>query len=536
MKKITKTLIYALAFTLILLFIYACKTQYLSFRSNYTDANELLYDTENIEKPFLKTHMKNGDVCIFKNLWEIDTIRNTVSGTPNCYDFQRKQKTEGETTIAISDVALFETNKPLNKTERSRMGALTALYVFNAALLAVCLSKPKACYGSCPTFYMNENDNFHYANAEGFSNAILPSMEYGDIDALNNPPMSENTFSITMKNEALETHCVNEVKLFAHPRGEGQRVYQSPENLFYLCENTHKPTRATAPEGDITALVNDNDRHERFSLSDEQNLSSREEIYLDFEDLEDPNNLGLIVNFRQTIMTTYLIYGMMGYMGNEVGDIAARIERSGKGSDGLKNGVLKELGNIDIYVWNEKSEDWELQSGFYETGPIAFNHQILPLQTSANKDDLKLKIVLNKGLWRIDFLGLTNIKQQVEPLEITPDNIEIEGCANAAALAQITNPDEYLISMPGDVYQFNFTLPKEHTDYELFLYSKGYYWEWMRENWLKDKNLLKLAQMRTMPKAYLKAEAKVYKTYEADMEEQFWNSKIDNKIISHYEN
>ena len=37
----------------------------------------------------------------------------------------------------------------------------------------------------------NEKDNFHYADAEGFSNAIAPSMEYYDIDAINHQPISD---------------------------------------------------------------------------------------------------------------------------------------------------------------------------------------------------------------------------------------------------------------------------------------------------------------------------------------------------------
>jgi len=533
-QKTKKNVVYISVFVVLILGVYACTTY--KFRSNYKDANTLLYENESLAtKPFLKAHLKNGDVCIFRDSWRVDTMRNTILGTAECYDFQRKQKSAGEATVAIDDVAIFETNKKLKGTETTRIAALSILALGDIIGALICQSNPKACFGSCPTFYINENDNFHYANAEGFSNAILPSMEYGDVDALNNPTMSENTFSLTMKNEALETHCVNEVRLLAHPRKAGQRVYQSPTDDFYLCENTYIARQVTAPEGDITALINANDRQERFSLSDEQNLNSKEAIYLDFKDLENPNDLGLIVNFRQTIMTTYFIYSMMGYMGDRVGDFAAKMEIEGTATDKLKNSIMKELGDIDVYVWNKNNKDWELQSGFIETGPIAFNHQILPLNTQTAGNDLKLKIVLNKGLWRIDYMALTNIKKQVQPLEIAPDNILYEGCIDHVALAQINAPDRHLISMPGDARKFNFTLPEDHDDYELFLYSKGYYLEWMRESWIKEKALLKGAQMLEMPKMYLKAEAEAYKLYEADMEEQFWNSKIDTKTFSYHE-
>ena len=89
--------------------------------------------------------------------------------------------------------------------------------------------------------------------------------------------------------------------------------------------------------------------------------------------------------------------------------------------------------------------------------------------------------------------------------------------------------------MPGSEYSLGFLLPQANTEYELFLYSKGYYLEWMRQKWIKDKDLLKLRQMVYNPKKYLKEEAENFKKYETTMEEVFWNSKIDTKTFSYYE-
>jgi hypothetical protein len=89
--------------------------------------------------------------------------------------------------------------------------------------------------------------------------------------------------------------------------------------------------------------------------------------------------------------------------------------------------------------------------------------------------------------------------------------------------------------MPGCEYRFSFTLPDENADYELFLYSKGYYLEWMRAHWIGDKDLMKLRQMVYKPHKYLLEEAKNYKRYETTMEQEFWNSRIDTKTFSYYE-
>lgn len=529
-----KTIVYTLIVLILTGVIQSCANRY--FRANYKDANSLIHATNNVlTKPFLKAHLKNGDVCIFRDSWKIDTTLNTVSGTASKFNYKRAKVYEGDISVAIDSVALFETNTKLNKPEAGRIVALSILTGINIAAGIVCLTNPKACFGSCPTFYMNAKDNFHYADAEGFSNAIVPSMEYFDIDALKNKTIVQNDFSITMKNEALETHCVNDVKLFAYPTKKGQRVYQTPTNDFYLCQKNYPLIEAIGNEGNITAILRNEDMKERFSLSDPKNLSSKEEIHLTFDSVEQANKLGLVLNFRQTLMTTFIFYNSMGYMGDEVGDFFAEMESNTQILEKMNGGIKKELGDIDIYVWNELEKQWLLQNGFFETGPIAINSQFIPIQNTSFKSKIKLKIVINKGLWRIDYVGLTNIKNKVQPIEISPNTIYNKGVLDNSALNAVNSPDKYLISMPGSEYTFNFKMPTSSTDYELFLYSKGYYLEWMRDHWLKDKDLLKLNQMVNHPKKYLRDEAKYYKKYEANMEQEFWNSKINTNSFSYYD-
>ena len=410
------------------------------------------------------------------------------------------------------------------------MALLTGLDVI---LGIICITNPKACFGSCPTFYLNPDLNFHFSDAEVFSEAIRPSLEYSDIDALNNEPTFGNLFSLTMKNEALETHCVREVILLACPRPEGCRIYHSVKDEFFLCENYYPVTSAASDKGDISELLQNRDRNEWYSLADEKNMSSKEEILLTFQDVGETDDPGLILDFRQSLMTTYLIYSAFGYMGDEVGDIFARMERNSDTKEKVKDGIEKELGKIDIFLWDEKKESWTFQDGFYEIGPIAINRQIIPLENVNKNADLKLKLVLNKGYWRIDHAALTNIKEKVNPLHIPPSGILNSGLPDQKAYEEIIDPKKLLISMPGDEFTFNFILPDPKTDYELFLYAKGYYLEWMRDNWLKNKDLVKLWQMIELPRIYLKEEAMNYKEYEKTMEKEFWDSKINsNPFVS----
>jgi hypothetical protein len=550
-----RPIICALTIVALIFGIQSCGARY--FRSNYRDANSLIHGTENLQKkPFLKAHLKNGNVCIVKDSWIIDTISNSVVGTGTIYDFNRHAVYqnaihESDTSDAVSDsgrakalpgtihipidsVAIFETNTKIQNPEAGRIIALCLMAAADIALGVVCATNPKACFGSCPTFYLNENDNFHYADAEGFSSAISPSMEYSDVDALTHRRIADTVLSITMKNEALETHCVKDVKLLACPIMEGKRVYQTPANTFYLCENEYALSHATACEGDITGLLKSPDGQERFSLADSGNLSSKEECFLTFDDVESDEGLGLIMNFRQTLMTTYFIYSAMGYMGDEVGDFFAKIEMDNSLKNKLYQGMKKELGNIDVFMWDEREHTWNYQGGFFESGPIAINKQFIPLQNAHAGSTVTIKLVLNKGFWRMDYAGLTTIKRQVEPIEISPTSIFNKGVIDERALNDIMSKGRHLISMPGSEYKFNFKIPRTGIEYELFLYSKGYYLEWMRTSWIKDKDMPKLRQLVESPKKYLREEAGNYKQYETTMEQEFWNSKIATKSFSYY--
>lgn len=315
--------------TLLVLSLSSCSKHY--FRSNYIDSNALMHETENLKtKPFLKAHMKDVTVSILKDSWHFNASSQTISGAGSTYGINRNKIFEGNISIPVDSVAIFETNEKIINPEAKRitaLGILTGVDIIGAVL---CLANPKACFGSCPTFYINENHGIHYANAEGFSNAIAPSMEYGDIDALNNEPITDHTFSVIMKNEAIETHCVNEILLFAHPRAEKERVFHTPDNEFYKCKKPQLLTRAEYMEENITGLLQSQDKQEWFSYADSSNLASKEEIILYFDNIEKMDNPGLVLSFRQTLMTTYLIYSALGYMGDEVADIFCSIGNTGK--------------------------------------------------------------------------------------------------------------------------------------------------------------------------------------------------------------
>ena len=69
----------------------------------------------------------------------------------------------------------------------------------------------------------------------------------------------------------------------------------------------------------ITNLLAYSDGNEYFSLTADKDLASKEELILEFYPPQ-KNELGLVINFRQTLLTTFLLYSGISYMGDQVGD------------------------------------------------------------------------------------------------------------------------------------------------------------------------------------------------------------------------
>lgn len=493
-----------------LVFISSCKE--LEYRWQYREAEKLVVDSQ-AEGLFLKAHLKNGEVYFFPQGWQVDTLQRSLTGYAQRFDLNRRLLDASERTLFIDSVQLFESNKELDVLSGDEI--LLPLTIVNVGVTAYCASNPKACFGSCPTFYTPEDQGLFESRAEGFSNAIIPSLEYGDFDDLKIYNYGDSSFRLLMKNEAHETHLLRSVELAALPVKEGTQAYQSRDGRFFRCEGLALPLNSS--------LMADADGEEYYSQADAENLASKEEIILEFEE-RDWADKALVIDFRQSLMTTYFIYSALGYMGDEVTEIFSKIEKEGNLYHTLDKGLKTELGELEVYLWDEAAQDWSFQGAFYETGPIAINRQILDLADQSN-EKTRIKLKMNRGLWRIDRVALCSKIEEIAPIRIKPNQVQRNGKLSHRDLKRLNGQDQ-LVSMPGEVFTLDFDLPEEAPAYDLFLYAKGYYLEWMRDQWLSEKNLWKLRKMFKDPSAYLKTEASAYKEYEATMEEVFWSSQI----------
>ena len=470
--------------------------------------------------PYLKVHMNDGSLYILRN-WKIDAKAGFVAGKGKLYNLARKETADFSLTpvqVSFDDIALFETND-IRGYSGQNVG-MVLVGVPTLVLSAICLMDPKACFGSCPTIYTDYDSVV--LQAEGFSSSISKSLESRDVDLLQGIPEELEHVEILIKNEALETHFLKEVNLLvADKPNNAEMVLQTSDNDFLALKNIRAPLQCRNPGYSCLSQIAEDDRIEWYSLADSTNLATKEEMHLVFEANPD-QEAALVLTSRQSLMTTYLFYQSLAYFGRSVGYWMARFERGDKRMMRLSQRFYDRLGGIE--VWQKVNDRYELVEEVVEMGPIASDTHLIPL-LSSSKDTIEIKLVLTKGLWRIDRINVADNLGKVPWHSIGP----VEGSSvtheGLDIVQTLHDPEEYVVTYPGDEVRLTYDLSGFGTSRELFIESTGYYLEWTREEWLADESPRHAYMMFNFPGRYLKRMAPHFKKAEPMMEELFWNSR-----------
>jgi hypothetical protein len=470
-----------------------------------------------LEAPFVKVHTHEGHVYVLTS-WNADSAAEVLSGAGLHYDVDRRVVGDGQFQIPFNQIALAETNRPETLTHASFivLGVLTGL---SAALTVACLTMPKACFGSCPTFYADGDTGLHSARAEGFSRAVARVLEETDIDALGTAPPDARTYRLTMKNEALETHVVRRIRLGAVPRPPGGRVLRAGAHYYPTTAMT--PPRSCGSErGDCLDLVSNADDLEYLSPADERDLSQHERIELSFARPE--GRAGLVIRGRTSLLSTFLYYQMLAYMGAQSGEWMRKLERGGKQAIDEARRIGDLIGAIDVEVLTVRG--WSAVGTFEEHGPIARDTQLLLIPGELPPGDAKVRLWLAKGAWKLDQVAVVELGEPVQPIWLEPAEVLRKGAPDVNAARRLRGEGAHLITYPGDVYAMRFELPPG--EHELFLEARGYYYEWVRKSWLHEESADEVVRFLFEPTGTLRRLASVYKRIEPRMEEVFWQSRV----------
>jgi hypothetical protein len=467
--------------------------------------------------PWLKAHLPDGGLYLLSQ-WEIDESQREISGVGSRWNARRDLVAEGPLAVSLDSVAIFESN--ILHTS-SAVAGLTVLSVVSAGMTVFCITNPKACFGSCPTFYAPDETGQPLLMAEGFSASVSPALEDTDLDALFRTTPSGREFILTMTNEALETHVVRHADLLVAPRPAGGKTLAAHDGTWWQAPTLLPPKSCRGPEGDCTELLRACDGSERISLADSIYLGTKEFLELEFAHIPE-GDLGLVIASRHSLLSTFLFYQGLAYLGENAVPALVRLGSSQDSPQGSKTlGHL--LGKIEIQVPGPDGT-WLTTGSTGETGPLAGNVHMLRLP-ALNPADPRLRLRMTKGNWRLDYVALAVLGNQVTPVRLSPSAVLQDGIPDPEALADLISTDRTLISLPGDRFELVYDLPTGSGDHDVFLQSRGYYLEWMRNEWLAEEDPVKAAFMFRYPELALRYLAPKFKEIEPDMEAHFWGSR-----------
>jgi hypothetical protein len=471
----------------------------------------------------LKVHLKSGGLLVLDS-WTADPVRGRLSGTGQEYTLARaKEGAPRRHDVALADVALLETSEPQAVTSVGLAFVILTTAVLGT-ITGICAIDPKACFGSCPTFYVLGPDGWEpdRPQAEGFSESIARVLEARDLDALLVERRAGTEVDIVMRNEALETHAVRRVRLLAAARPPGGRILAGTDDRLHLASALLPPGDCRAPEGDCRVALGTLGGTDRASPADERDLATREVVELRFPPTRGP--AGVAIAARQTLLSTFLFYQTMAHVGRGAGEFLASVERGGPEAGRRALGMARILGGIDVEV-AEGDGPWRAVGSFDEAGPIAGDLRVVPFEAQG-LGPVRVRLRLVKGHWRLDAVALARLGPEVAPARLEPVAVERDGRRDDTARESLARGEGHLVTHPGDAYRLSFRLPPGDGSFELFLESEGFYYEWMRAEWLAEESPAMALQALADPKGALRALAPAYKAREGALEEAFWASRF----------
>ena len=474
---------------------------------------------------FVKLHTHTGEVYVLDG-WRFDEDARRVHGTGIHYSAEREPLARGEVELGYDEVALVETNTPeriTHATSLAIMGVVGAT-AFGGVLL--CAANPKACFGSCPTFYVHDGDALEL-RAEGFSSAVAAALEERDVDHLGVVDPVGGRFELVMANEAFETHFLRRVELLSVARPSPEVAVFHTREGFVGVRDRVAPSGCRSRAGDCLAAVVGADADEYGSSASPENLAEREHIELEFPAALDRGSAGeraLVIRARNSLLDTFLFYQGLAYMGEELPRWILRADH--EGPDGLFVSLLRgfdrELGDIEVEVWD--GQGWRAAGSFREYGPIAHETQVVTLPPVAGAGPVRVRLELTRGRWKLDSVELGAAVGRLSAVAVSPDRVGRAGAEDPAALARLLDPEARLLSYPGDVWTLGFALPDGPQ--ALFLAAEGYYWEWPREDWLPEQSAVAAARFFADPAATLRRLAPIYAAMESELAPVFWETRI----------
>jgi hypothetical protein len=466
----------------------------------------------------IKLHLVDGRLVVLDQ-WTAAT--NMVRGTGREYGVERQQLRSGSLEVPRSDVALVETSHKELNLAIIPMALATGASV---AMTAVCLKNTKSCFGSCPTFYVPAAGGGWALQAEGFSSSIARALESDDLDDLPDARPEGGAITMAMRNEALETHFVRALSLQVVRGPAGSTVLRG-FGPGYLAVGSMAPPEATDLPGAREALA-EKDGAELMLDADPEDLARRISITLRYP-APFAREAALVVSGRNSLMSTYVLYQMIALLGRGYGELLAAVERGDLATTARLVDFDRVLGGVEVETRQKGSAFHRVGTMGY-IGPIARATRAISFEVEAPAEPVEVRLTFARAHWKLDAARLAPVlAQHLHADEVLPEIVTAKGRDPAEVRASLRGQGERVATLPGDEIVLRFPVdPPSSGSVGYFLKSRGYYYEWMRDEWLREEDPARARIYLDDAARALRELAPAYKKLEGSMESVFRASRF----------
>ena len=444
-------------------------------------------DSVHVATP-VKAHMIDGQTVVYAA--GVTIAHDSVFGAGTRYDL-RLQPMGPVGTLPLDSVLGMESfRRVLDAGQTFVFSTLSVVGTAGLSVAIACAIDPK-CFGSCPTFY-TDSAGTEVLQAEGFSYSIAPLFEARDVDRLRVTPDADGVLRLEVRNEAYETHYINQLELleahhavdeFVLSDGQGHllavRDLRSP---VVARDRLHRDVRSALAVADGRVMQTD-DR----TLAAARSGDLEDTVELEFPAPAGADSAALVFRMRNSLLNTVLLYDVM------LGDGGAR-SLDWQASELDRVGPALQLGQwyaahlgMRIAVWRQGA--WEEAAHLRDTGPVAWKDIAVVVPATTGRS-LRVRLTYVVDNWRIDRVaaafGVRRPAALVRPLAEVED---AAGASDTAAFASLVAADRrYLETSAGQRFTIGWRPAAAPPDSArtFFLASQGYYIEWIRRGWLAD--------------------------------------------------
>lgn len=476
--------------------------------------------TPRVDTP-VKVHLKDGQTALFKDgaVFAADSIL----GYGYLYTVNLDQA-KAITTLSSEDIAAYEVF-----TSKVQAGESFGVSLFATGVAAV--ATPYlfvAIFGSCPTVYY-QADSTMVLESELFSNSIAPILETRDVAVTNIPSSTSGVIEMEVRNEALETHYINQLELLEVMHAPNEKVVSTRQGTpLVLSGFSGLVSARTASGEDISGDIGVKDGQSyEYEIPENNDPEGIEwdHIELVFPKTEETSG-ALYLRLRNSLFSTILLYdhilssqgtGALDWIGKEMENVSEAVA--------LGDFFHTYTGiRVDLYV----DGGYEEVTRVANTGPIAWRDVAVPLFNVPTDDSVRIRLRFLADSWRIDEVDFATEFRMPEVNTIPLSKIESSRSPGSSVqdLKKLSEGDEsYLITYPGDSYTitFNTSLVPQGMEAGYLLAGEGFYIEWIRDKWIEEVKEPK--RLDYSPEIIHKAQQE-WQARKADFEREFFETKV----------